>query len=63
MFDIAFGLLLYHFLMWMIPILLVVFVVVPVVCNLFNGDGYRVNVGYVFHEVRSLLTMAFSKRG
>lgn len=62
MMDIAFGLLMYQILSVLVPILLVVFVVVPFVCNLFNGDGYWTNVRYVWGGLASLLSMGFSKR-
>jgi hypothetical protein len=61
MFEIAFGLILYHFLTWFIPILLIVFVVVPVVCNVANRDGYVANVKYVVGSLKDLFGFLFGK--
>jgi hypothetical protein len=61
MFDIAFGLILYHFLTWFIPFLFVVFVVVPVVCNVANRDGYVTNVRYVMGGLKDLFRFLFGK--
>lgn len=61
MFDIAFGLILYHFLSWFIPFLVFVFVVVPVACNVVNRDGYVANVKHMVGSLKELFRFLFGR--
>lgn len=62
MFSIAFGFLFYHFLVWFVPILFVLFVVVPWFMGLFNAKGYAHNAGEVWHGCLWVLSAGFKKR-
>jgi len=60
--NIAFGLLLFHLLYWLVPVLVFLFVVVPFFMNLFDGRGYGYNVGQVWHGCVYVLSLGFKKR-
>jgi hypothetical protein len=62
MVNIAFGLLLFHLLYWLVPVLFFLFVVVPFVMNLFDGRGYGYSVKEVGHGILWFLSLGFKKR-
>ena len=62
MFSIAGGFLLYHFLIWFVPILFVLFIVVPWLMGLVNGKGYGCNAGEVWHGTMWVLSAGLKKR-
>lgn len=61
MFEIAFGLLFYTILSWVVPILFVLFVIVPICLNLLNRDGFRSNVRLTFAFLKMLIGKALGK--
>ena len=62
MLNIAFGFLLYHFLYWFLPVLFVLFVVMPWCMGLINGKGYSHNAGEVGHGTMWVLSAGFKTR-
>lgn len=60
--NFSLGLLLFHLLYWFLPVLFVLFVVLPWFMGLFNGKGYGYNVGEVGHGVLWVLSAGFKKR-
>jgi len=62
MVDIAFGLLLYKFLSWFIPLMAFVFLVIPFVMNAVNGDGFGANLKEVWGGVCAIFRFGTAKR-
>lgn len=62
MFSLAGGLLLFYFLYWFLPVLFVLFVVLPWIMGLVNGKGYGHNIGEVGHGCLWVLSAGFKKR-
>lgn len=62
MFSLGLGLLLYHFLYYVVGILFFLFVVVPFLMNVYGGRGYVYNLKVVAGAVGSFLSLGFRKR-
>jgi hypothetical protein len=62
MYNFAFGLLLYHFLIWFIPVVFFLFGVVPFVMNVVDGRGFGHNLGVVWHGVTWVFRQGTAKR-
>ena len=65
MFEIGFGLMFYHFVNFLITILLVV-LIVPFIANMVDGRGYGYNFkviwGGVFEVLGHILSLGIRKR-
>jgi len=52
----------YKFLAWIIPILFLLFGVIPFIMNLVDGKGFGYNCGLVWHGVCFVFTLGTKKR-